>query len=237
MYQYRELEGWDVDGDCFKKDSMVQAYTVNYVAAALEAYLKPGSQGGLTYKFLAKEYFQEVYRHNVDVWGFLMSYQDLINNVASRSYTAYRKSTICQLLSDILFKYCYSPDYAAKKIPVNQLKQDLNCFTAVVKSAPAKKQPLQLKLQKKLVHDTSPVLLPLLQQDSHQLCLPQKRCPTGYSKDPSHRKCRKKGTKKKSSAKKKNQQRKKQIKQENHQRLLRQLPLEKRCPKAQESSR
>ena len=207
MFQYRELEGWNVDGDCFQKDSMVQAFTVNYVAAALEAYLKPGTKGGLTYKFLAKEYFQEVYRHNVDVWGFLMSYQDLINNIASSSYTAYRKSTVCQLLSDILFKYCYSPDYAAKKIPINDLKRDLELVSAAagVKSSPARKTAAAVKIAKKklVLRQASPAPAAAAAEPS-VVSIPagKKRCPKGYTKEvlnlgqnATKTRCRKKGTK------------------------------------------
>ena len=215
MYQYRELKGWNVTSDCFQKDSMIQAFTVNYVAAALEAYLKPGKHGGLTYKFLEKEYFQEVYRHNVDIWGFLMAYQDLISAVVSRSYTAYKNSTVCQLLSDILFKYCYSPNYAARKIPINDVKRDLERVSAAagVKSAPTRKTEAAVKkIKKKLVLRQASPAPPLpvdrktVPDNRSIISLPagKKRCPTGYLKDPSNpRKCIKKGTKKKPKSRKK----------------------------------
>ena len=219
MYSYRELEGWDVSGSCFQQDSMVQAFTVNYIATILEAYLKPGKYGGLTAKLDAKKYFQEVYRHNVDVWGFLMAYQDLVNAIASSSYTSYRKSTVCQLLSDILFKYCYSPEYAAKKIPINELKRDLELVSAAagVKSAPARKTAKAVKIAKKklVLRQASPPAAPAAAAAADNrsvISLPagKKRCPTGYSKDPSNpKKCRKKGTKKKSPAKKPKSRKKK----------------------------
>ncbi len=204
MLSYRELEGWDVTSSCFEKDSMVQSYTVNYVAAALEAYLKPGKHGGLTAKFDAKGYFQEVYRYNVDVWGFLTAYQDLINNIASKSYSSYRNSTVCQLLSDILFKYCYSPEYAAKRIPIDQLADDLLkiSLAAGVTKAPARQGAAAAKKAKKklVLRQASPAAAAAATRLASVISLPagKKRCPTGYSKDPSDpRKCRKKGTKKK----------------------------------------
>ena len=203
MINYRELEGWDVDRSCFEKDSLVQAYTVNYVAAVLEAYLKPGKYGGLTASFDAKGYFQEVYRYNVDVWGFLTAYQDLLTNVVSRSYSAYRTSTVCQLLSDVIFKYCYSPEYAAKRIPVDQLADDLLkiSMAAGVPTAPARQGAAAAKkAKKKLVLRAASPAAAAATRLASVISLPpgKKRCPTGYSKDPSDpRKCRKKGTKKK----------------------------------------
>ena len=140
LNSYRELEGWNVSSECFQNDSNVQAFTVDYVAAIFEKYLKTGKHGGITSNFDDKAYFQEVYRYNVDVWGFLTAYQDLIANIASSSYTAYRNSVICQLLSDVLFKYCYSPEYATKRIPIDQLADDLEkiSFAAGVKKAPSR---------------------------------------------------------------------------------------------------
>ena len=198
LYQYSELEGWDVSSECFSNDSMVQAFTVNYVAAILESYLKPGKNGGLTSKFDSKAYFQEVYRYNVDIWGFLTAYQDLINKVATRSYTSYRNSVVCQLLSDIIFKYCYSTEYAAKKIPVDQLEHDLEkvSFAAGVRSAPVRKVAAAKKVKKKIVLRVAsqPKVSP---KSVVTLPLGKKRCPTGYTKDPTDsRKCRKKGTRK-----------------------------------------
>lgn len=218
MYSYRELEGWDVSGSCFQQDSMVQAFTVNYISTILEAYLKPGKYGGLTAKFDAKGYFQEVYRYNVDVWGFLTAYQDLVNAIASSSYTSYRRSTVCQLISDILFKYCYSPDYAAKKIPIDQVMSDLELVSAAagVKSAPQRLPAAAAKkIKKKLVlREATPAAAAAATRAASVITLPEgkKKCPTGYSKDPSNpRKCRKKGTKAKKrspKAKKANKTRK-----------------------------
>ncbi len=217
MYSYRELEGWDVSGSCFQQDSMVQAFTVNYISTILEAYLKPGKYGGLTAKFDAKGYFQEVYRYNVDVWGFLTAYQDLVNAIASSSYTSYRRSTVCQLISDILFKYCYSPDYAAKKIPIDQVMSDLELVSAAagVKSAPQRLPAAAAKkIKKKLVLREATPAAAAATRAASVITLPagKKKCPTGYSKDPSNpRKCRKKGTKAKKrspKAKKANKTRK-----------------------------
>ena len=157
----------------------------------------------MTADFDAKGYFQEVYRYNVDVWGFLTAYQDLLTNVVSRSYSSYRNSIVCQLLSDVLFKYCYSPEYAAKRIPVDQLADDLLkvSMAAGVPTTPERQGAVAAKKAKKklVLRAASPAAAP---ENRSVISLPagKKRCPTGYSKDPSDpRKCRKKGTKKKRS--------------------------------------
>ena len=207
LNSYRELEGWNVSSECFQNDSNVQAFTVDYVAAIFEKYLKTGKHGGITSNFDDKAYFQEVYRYNVDVWGFLTAYQDLIANIASSSYTAYRNSVICQLLSDVLFKYCYSPEYATKRIPIDQLADDLEkiSFAAGVKKAPSRLAAAKAKkIKKKMVlRQASPAAAAAATRLASVISLPagKKRCPNGYSKDPDDpRKCRKKGTRKKKSA-------------------------------------
>ena len=77
--------------------------------------------------FKDEEYYNNVYKHNCDVWGFIMSYSPLIRNNYFRnevknalSLKYYIKNTC-----DLLLKYCFNSYYSTKKININELVNDL----------------------------------------------------------------------------------------------------------------
>lgn len=71
-----------------------------------------------TKKFKANEYFYEVYLKNIDIWGFISIY---IPFLESKLYNSSQK----KIISLILFKYCYSTNYANIPININDLVEDL----------------------------------------------------------------------------------------------------------------
>ena len=77
--------------------------------------------------FKDEDYYNNVYKHNCDVWGFIMSYSPLIRNNYFRndvknalSLKYYIKNTC-----DLLVKYCFNSYYSTKKININELVNDL----------------------------------------------------------------------------------------------------------------
>ena len=75
--------------------------------------------------FQLKKYCLEVYLRNVDVWGFIMSYiQIIIYAKEIKGATKYKKEFI-KAVSDIIINYCYNPKYAISPIPVDKVIEDL----------------------------------------------------------------------------------------------------------------
>ena len=90
-----------------------------YIAMALMNYT---DSNGV---FQLKKYCAEVYLHNVDVWGFIMSYiQIIIYAKEIKDAKKYKKEFI-KAVSDIIINYCYNPKYAISPIPVDKVIDDL----------------------------------------------------------------------------------------------------------------
>jgi serine/threonine protein kinase len=90
-----------------------------YIATALMNYT---DSNGV---FQLKKYCAEVYLRNVDVWGFIMSYiQIIIYAKEIKGASKYKKEFI-KAVSDIIINYCYNPKYAISPIPVDKVIADL----------------------------------------------------------------------------------------------------------------
>lgn len=70
-------------------------------------------------KFDAFKYFEEVYKHNVDIYSVLLTYVYFIvkNKIPSKYLSR---------LKDICYRYMYSPEIAISKIDVNKLTEELD---------------------------------------------------------------------------------------------------------------
>jgi hypothetical protein len=75
------------------------------------------------YYFDDYNYWRNVYRFNLDVWGFLQIYYQIANNANNR-FNDIREDYI-----SIIKKYVYNVDYANKTIPVNSVIADINKIT------------------------------------------------------------------------------------------------------------
>jgi hypothetical protein len=89
-----------------------------YIATALMNYT---DSNGV---FQFKKYCSEVYLRNVDVWGFIMSYIQIIIYAKETKDKKYKKEFI-KAVSDIIINYCYNPKYAISPIPVDKVISDL----------------------------------------------------------------------------------------------------------------
>lgn len=226
----------------------IEALTVivNYITPILKKFWRKDANGmysGNVGSFLVNEYFQEVYRWNCDVWGVIICYQDFIGRISS--YSLHRNSEIVKAMSNIIFKYCLSPTYAAKRIPVEDVVKDMQSIARIcgvmrkptpesshtplpvpeaatidIVQLPDKKTKANLNLRAVSPNKGSPQTVSLKGK---------KRCPAGYSKHPSKPgKCRKTVKKAKKASPKKNVTNKNVVKHSPHHITL---PLgRKRCP-------
>ena len=177
---------------------------VEYISTILRKYMKNNDSKGLYHcDFDSNAYFSEVYRYNCDVWGLLTSFQNFIEQYSS--YSKFRENKLARAMSNLMFKYCFSPTYAAERIPIKEVVDDMQKVAGICgvskqpspenetvarpsppKVAPPMVPPLTKAKKKK-------IKLVLRQTMGDTISLKgKKRCPKGYSKHPSKPgKCRK----------------------------------------------
>jgi len=121
---------WSVNDMCFNNGTLGYNYLVDYIAKVLDRYLEV-APNGISHgrRFNMEKYFNEVYKYNVDVWGFLMSYVDFC--VSFSDVGKFRSIPLNVHVSDILFKYCFGDTYAADRIPIDELVKDLTYLSVV----------------------------------------------------------------------------------------------------------
>lgn len=71
-------------------------------------------------------YFYDVFSKNVDIWGFLLSYIPIIEFGVSKFH-----KDIINGICRILLKYCFSAEFAAKAINVNELTMELQSLNTI----------------------------------------------------------------------------------------------------------
>ena len=226
-----------------KAECTTEAITVivEYIAAVLRKYMKRKENGLYQCSFDNKAYFHEVYRYNCDVWGLLTSFQDFVGQFSS--YSKLRDLSLARAMTNILYKYCFSPTYAAERIPIKNVVDDMHKIAGMcgINSKPQVENmsvpmPQPPKIAPPLPPPVSPEAPKRAKKNKKKLVLKKaspdrgstislkgkKRCPKGYSKHPSKSgKCRKTVKKAKST--------KKSTPKRSSSRLT--LPLgRKRCP-------
>ncbi len=101
-----------------------QNIITSYLAVILETYTNS------YYEFDINTYVNDVYLKNVDVWGFVMSYIDII--------TTSNNPRLVNNLIKIIFHYLFTTKYAVVPIPIEMLTKDLENLNNAVK------QPLKI---------------------------------------------------------------------------------------------
>ena len=79
-----------------------------------------------TFKFNLEKFFNNVFRHNIDVYGFLMSYNDFILQDDKK-----KEEKIYKQLAEIIIEFCYSTKYASKPIPIKTLTTRLKMLNKI----------------------------------------------------------------------------------------------------------
>jgi len=107
---------------------------VDYLTEILFTYVVRGKDGQMTHIDFVK-YFHEVFVHNVDVWGFIMSYLSIVELAGREGGSggdAPWHHPLSNPIARIILKYCFGTQYAATKIPVNELINDLLFLNKIV---------------------------------------------------------------------------------------------------------
>jgi serine/threonine protein kinase len=83
-----------------------------------------------TFQFNLEKFFNDVVKHNIDVYGFLMSYIDFILYSKSigksmKSKNNNEEEEIYKKLAEIIIEFCFESKYASKRIPVKTLTTKL----------------------------------------------------------------------------------------------------------------
>lgn len=110
-------------------------YFNNYVADALtEVIIKFTDLNG---NFDDVRYFNEVYKHNVDIIGFLSTYYDILSisskNSATNRLSIPQSVELSLSISNLLNKYIFNIKYQANKIDINELIKDLKALNNSVR--------------------------------------------------------------------------------------------------------
>lgn len=126
---------------------------IDYITEILFKYVIRGSKGQMVDVDIVK-YFHEVFVHNVDIWGFIMAYLPIVEFAARTSGTPW-EHLISRPLVGIILKYCFSSEYAATKIPIDDLIKDLLSLNVLVGYTASleefKPQAVAKKTKKKLI--------------------------------------------------------------------------------------
>jgi hypothetical protein len=95
---------------------------IEYLATILNKYIDNNN------RFHEGKYFHEVYSKNVDTWGFIMAYLDIID--FNNQYL--QRSNLSIAVTKIISEYCFSTTYATMPIPINKLVADINKLNHLV---------------------------------------------------------------------------------------------------------
>jgi len=111
-------------------------YFNNYVTDGLtEVILKYTSLDG---NFDDIRYFNEVYKHNVDIVGFLSTYYDILlfstKNSSNNKLSQNQSVELSLSIKNLLHKYIYDVKYQANKIDINELIKDLKSLNKCVRA-------------------------------------------------------------------------------------------------------
>lgn len=118
----------NIYGPLYKdKENIAINIITEYISVILEKYTDDN------YLFKSNDYFKNVFVKNADIWGFLMSYIDLI------TLKNPWKNKFQSIIVKVLTEYCFGTIYAARFIPIYPLVNELLTLNIVLK------QPLQFK--------------------------------------------------------------------------------------------
>lgn len=106
-------------------ENQLKQFFIDYCSEIVKNFIKKSSTGD--YSFDANGYWEEVYRYNLDVWGFLTSFLVL----ASEASTHYPRIT--DMYKNIVDGFLYNTNYAIEKIPVDDLIVALQAINSKIK--------------------------------------------------------------------------------------------------------
>jgi hypothetical protein len=107
----------------FKDINEATTIWINYIEAILDIYT-------INSQTTARKYFNEIYKHNVDIYGVLLTYIDIIKR------NTIHNSDIEDKMILFIKKYMYSPEFAIKAYNIEELVNDMNSIAPVAPVTP-----------------------------------------------------------------------------------------------------
>jgi hypothetical protein len=101
------------------------------------------------YHFDVGGYLNNVFLKNVDIWGFIVSYNDLITDENPW------KNNFQSIIVKILTEYCFGKTYATRVIPIKELMEKL------LQLNKALGEPLKYKNYQEVWNRSTPKMTPL----------------------------------------------------------------------------
>jgi len=98
----------------------------NNVAAVLLKFAKKNTKS--SYTFDDVKYFQQVYKHNADIIGFLTCFKHLLFSSTPKN----KLDNFVTALGNIYVTYCFNETYAIEPIPIKLLTRDLLALNNLV---------------------------------------------------------------------------------------------------------
>ena len=147
----------------------VIGYISSYIANILKKYTNLDNNS-----INLDKYHNEVYIKNIDIWGFLTTYADMVfvYNISPNKFdmSDKDKSILINKLINLLMKYLYSNNYSIKPINTNELMSDLRDLNF---SSSIQKLKTPMKTQRKTQRKT-PMKTPMKTQRKTQRKTPMK---------------------------------------------------------------
>lgn len=113
-----------------KPDNIILLFVSKYLARIFYEYTNFNT---LVPVFEEEKYYNEVYKNNCDIWGFVMSYMPLIRNnyFQKQNKNAYEVKYYIKNICDLLLKYCFNNYYSTRKINIKELVKDLENIQSI----------------------------------------------------------------------------------------------------------
>jgi len=134
-FEYGSLRGHYSDNDVF---FIFRDLVIDQLVDILIKYSVNNEDNSIG-PFREDDYFNEIYKHNCDVFGLISTYIDITNSNKYNKAPLKLQKDIYELLIE---KYYLSPDYAIKKLPISNIAQSLteigrrNGFKKSIKTCP-----------------------------------------------------------------------------------------------------
>jgi len=160
---------------------------IDYIKKVIDTYTDIIQNNKLF--FNSTLFFNEIYKHNVDVWGFITFYLNILIeiievpnkfNIPNNNKIKFKLHLI-----NIITKYIFSSEYAVKKINIDILINELEYLNLIINPTNSLAPALAPALAQQSIKT-------IQQATSNEISLHGRlRCPKGYKINPKTKKCKK----------------------------------------------
>jgi hypothetical protein len=110
-----------------------KTYLTNFIINALTEIVI--NYTTLTGDFRDIDYFNNVYKHNVDVWGVLSTYYDILtlcrSKITSNKLTNQENAILSHNIVSLMHKYLFNPNQQIEPIDIKSLTRDLKILNTI----------------------------------------------------------------------------------------------------------